>query len=96
MKTPIDIYFDYTIVGDEESNNIAVRLQYRIGGPGGRTALIHTRVKVFDGEALSVDKLSRMNGFWYEVTKPLEQFEGEHQITVTTILDLTNKHLSSS
>ena len=78
-----DLYFDYTIVGDEESNNVTVRLQYRLGGAGGKTWLIPSPGKVeLDGELMASDS-SKLNGFWYEVNKPLDEFEGQHEIVFT-------------
>ena len=78
-----DIYFDYTIVGDEEGNNATVKLQYRLGAAGGKAWLIPKPGKVeFDGETMNADS-SRMNGFWYEVNKPLNEFEGQHEIVLT-------------
>ncbi len=80
---PEDIYFDYNVIGDEESNNITVKLQYRIGGPDGRTRFIPDGGKVeFDGEEVKADS-SKMNGIWYEVIKPLNAFGGEHVIVFT-------------
>lgn len=80
---PDVVYFDYNIIGDEESNNITVKLQYRIGGPDGRTRFIPDGGKVeFDGEMVEADS-SKMNGIWYEVIKPLNDFDGKHVIVFT-------------
>jgi len=75
-----DFYFDYTIVGDEDNNEVTVKLQYRSGG---RTWLIPQPGKVeLDGEVMVADS-SRRNGYWYEANKPLDEFEGRHQIVFT-------------
>ena len=80
---PDAIYFDYNIVGDEENNIITVKLQYRIGGPNGWTWLIPSQGKVeIDGELIEADS-SKRNGIWYEVSKPLGEFEGQHTIVFT-------------
>ena len=61
------IYFDYRVWGDEENDNVTVRLQYLIGGENGNTIVLEDPGKVeFDGEILQADS-SRMNGFYYEV-----------------------------
>src|SRR4030095_13022620 len=75
-----DFYFDYTIVGDEENNEVTIKLQFRSRG---RTWLIPQPGKVeLDGEVMMADS-SRRNGFWYETNKPLDEFEGQHQIVFT-------------
>src|SRR5688572_19026780 len=82
-EDPDAVYFDYTINGDEESNHITVKLQFRIGGPDGRTRFIPEGGKVeFDGEEVKADS-SKRNGIWYEVIKPLNDFDGTHVIVVT-------------
>jgi len=75
-----NFYFDYTVVGDEENNDVTVKLQYRSNG---RSWLIPNPGKVeLDGEVMAADS-SRRNGYWYEVNKPLDEFEGQHQIVFT-------------
>jgi hypothetical protein len=75
-----DFYFDYTVVGDEENNEVTIKLQYRSDG---RTWLIPHPGKVeLDGEVMVADS-SRRNGYWYEINKPLDEFEGQHQIVFT-------------
>ncbi|MEP7372404.1 MAG: hypothetical protein ABI675_03375 [Chitinophagaceae bacterium] len=83
--SPDAVYFDYNVWGDEESGNVTAKLQYRFGGPNGTTLVLEGSAKVeFDGELLAVDS-SRMNGAWYEVNKPVKDFEGRHIITYTGI-----------
>jgi len=83
VKNNGDFYFDYAILGDEENNEVTVKLQYRTGGSGGRTWLIPQPGKVeLDGEIIAADS-SRRNGYWYEANRPLDEFEGEHQIVFT-------------
>ena len=82
---PDAIYFDYNIWGDEEGGNVTVKLQYRFGGPNGTTLVLEEPAKVeFDGKLLEVDS-SRMNGAWYEISKPVKDFDGRHWITYTDI-----------
>ena len=83
--SPAAIYFDYNIWGDEEAGNVTVKLQYRFGGPNGTTLVLEDPSKVeFDGKLLQVDS-SRMNGAWYEINKPVKDFDGRHLITYTDI-----------
>jgi len=91
-----DFYFDYTIIGDEENNEVTIKLQYRSGG---RTWLIPQPGKVeLDGELMVADS-SRRNGYWYEANKPLDEFDGQHQIVFTnngkTFKDVFDFHLMS-
>jgi len=80
---PDAIYFDYKIVGDEQSNNITVKLQYRMGGPDGRGWSVPDGGLVkLDGEVMEADS-SKMSGVWYEVIKPIDEFEGQHEIVFT-------------
>lgn len=81
--SPDAVYFDYTIWGDEESGNVTAKFQYRFGGPNGTTLVLEDPAKVeFDGELLPVDS-SRMNGAWYEVNKPVKNFNGRHLVVYT-------------
>ena len=85
---PGSIYFDYQVWGDEGSNEVTIKLQYRYRNAEGITILPeHTGKVEFDGRVLEADT-SRMNGFYYEAILPLENFGGEHSIVFT---DLTNK-----
>jgi hypothetical protein len=81
--SPDAIYFDYNIWGDEESGNVTAKFQYRLGGPNGTTLVLEEPAKVeFDGQLLPVDS-SRMNGAWYEINKPVKDFDGRHLIIYT-------------
>ena len=85
---PESIYFDYKVWGDEESNEVIVKLQYRYSDAEGITIMPeHTGKVEFDGVVLEADS-SRMNGFYYEAMFPLENFSGKHNIVFT---DLNNK-----
>ena len=85
---PGSIYFDYQVWGDEGSNEVTIKLQYRYRNAEGITILPeHTGKVEFDGKVLEADT-SRMNGFYYESILPLENFGGKHSIVFT---DLTNK-----
>jgi hypothetical protein len=80
---PEAIFFDYRVWGDEESNEITVRLQYFAGFEGGKTISWAAPGQVeFDGEVLAADS-SKMNGFYYETRIRLENFTGKHRIVFT-------------
>ena len=62
---------------------ITVRLQYRFAGPSGTTLLLENPSKAeLDGIAIQADS-SKMNGAYYEVTKPVKDFTGQHSIVFT-------------
>jgi len=80
---PDDIYFDYRVWGNEENSDITVRLQYFLENGDENTVLLQHPSKVeFDGEVLPADS-SKMNGYYYEATIPLENFDGKHYIVFT-------------
>lgn len=77
------IYFDYYLTGEEDMENITLRLQYRFAGPNGTTLLLTAPSQVtLDGVTLTADS-SKMNGVYYEVMKPKNTFAGEHTIVFT-------------
>lgn len=77
------LYFDYRIWGEEESLDMTVKLQYRIGGAGGQTYMFEAPGKVeFDSTELTPDS-SRMNGYHYETRVPIEALMGKHSIAYT-------------
>lgn len=77
------IYFDYKIWGDEESGDITIKLQYRSGGAEGKAIGLKEPGNVeFDGEMLRKDS-SRMNGVYYELSRPSKDFAGKHRIVYT-------------
>jgi hypothetical protein len=77
------IYFDYHLTGEEDTENVTLRLQYRFAGPNGTTLLLNEPSQVtLDGVVLKADS-SKMNGVYYEVMKPKDAFTGEHTITFT-------------
>ncbi len=82
---PESIYFDYRVWGDEDAGYITVRLQYRFAGPNGTTLLLENPSKAeLDGVAIKADS-SKMNGAYYEVTKPVKDLVGQHTIVFTDL-----------
>jgi hypothetical protein len=80
---PESIYFDYKVWGDEESDEMVVKLQYRFAGPNGTTLLLENPSRVeLDGVVIKADS-SKMNGAYYEVSKPVKGAAGKHSIVFT-------------
>lgn len=85
---PESIYFDYKIWGDEDAGYITARLQYRFAGRNGSTLILEEPSKAeLDGEILKADS-SKMNGVYYEISRPVQEFAGRHTIVFT---DKNNK-----
>lgn len=79
-----ELYLDYRATGDEESGNVVVRLQYRLGGPEGDAVLPASPARVqWDGQVIRPDS-SKLNGPYYEKIIPLNNFS-RHQVIFTSI-----------
>jgi len=79
--SPDLLYFDYRVTGEEDAGYITVRLQYRFLDAGGPALLIRGKVEL-DGTSLKADS-SKMNGAYFEMTKPVKEFTGHHSIIFT-------------
>jgi len=79
--SPDLLYFDYRVTGDEDAGYITVRLQYRLVDAGGPALLTRGKVEL-DGTTLKADS-SKMNGAYFEMTKPVKEFTGHHNIVFT-------------
>jgi hypothetical protein len=78
---PDAIFFDYSIIAEEDGQDVTVNLQYRMGGKNGTTLVLDEPSKVLlDGEQLKVDS-AKLNGAYYEVQKPIASFAGKHTIS---------------
>lgn len=74
------LYMDYQATGEEGRDEVTVRLQFRYGGPEGKSMLLDSAASVsFDGQQLKADS-SKMGGTYYEVRYLAQGFEGLHQI----------------
>jgi hypothetical protein len=79
------IYLDYLAWGDEESNTVTLKMQYRAGGRNQKAIELKEPARVeFDGQVISPDS-SRFNGPYYEVIRPATEFAGPHRIVFTAI-----------
>jgi len=82
---PDAVFFDYTVLADEDGQNVTVNLQYRMGGENGTTLVLDEPSKVLlDGEQLKVDS-AKVTGAFYEAQKPLASFAGKHTISFTDL-----------
>ncbi|MFC0772332.1 hypothetical protein [Terrimonas alba] len=87
VANPKSLYFDYKIWGDEESGMITLNLQYRLGGIEGMpVSLVPPANVTLDGYRMEPDS-SKMNGVYYEVNIPVQDFAGPHEIVCTDIED---------
>src|SRR5689334_4080662 len=80
-----EVFFDYKINGDDESGEVTAVLQFRYGGRDGETLVLNEPSNVqLDGEQLVADS-AEQSGAFYEIRKPVTEFEGEHVITFTDL-----------
>jgi hypothetical protein len=76
------LYFDYRVWGDEETGDMTVKLQYRVG-PNGTSLILREPGKVeLDGAAMRLDS-SKRSGAYYEFTQSVSEFTGHHTIVFT-------------
>jgi hypothetical protein len=77
---PDAIYLDYMVSGDEQSNRIVTKLQYRLGGRNGDAVRLGEPAGVMmDGSLLSPDSTA-FYGVYYEVISQADSFAGSHSI----------------
>ncbi|WP_276502841.1 hypothetical protein [Terrimonas pollutisoli] len=83
IPNPKSLYFDYKIWGDEESGMITLNLQYRPGSNEGiPVSLVPPANVTLDGYQIEPDS-SKMNGVYYELNIPVQDFAGPHEILYT-------------
>jgi hypothetical protein len=78
-----DLYFDFTISGEEGTEQANCVFQFKHGGDGGKAVNIEPCTVELDGQSLETDS-AKFSGFYYEVQKPLESFAGKHTIVFKT------------
>ena len=82
---PDAVFFDYEVSSDNDSSDVTVNLQYRMGGENGTTLVLNEPSKVLlDGEQLEADS-AKVTGAFYEIQKPLSSFAGKHTISFTDL-----------
>lgn len=77
------IFCDYKISAEEGYDKLTflARFRYRTQNGNGLKLIPPAKVQL-DGETLPADS-SGMNGFFYEIYKPIDGFAGDHSITFT-------------
>lgn len=85
IANPNSLYFDYKLWGDEESNTITLNLQYRLGGNEGVPVSLPPPGNVTLDEYRIEPDSSKMNGVYYEVNIPVQDFAGPHEIVYTDV-----------
>lgn len=78
-----EIFCDYKISAEEGYDKLTflARFRYRTKNGDGLKLMAPAKVQL-DGEDLPVDS-SGMNGYFYEIYKPIDGFNGDHSITFT-------------
>lgn len=78
-----EIFCDYKISAEEGYDKLTflARFRYRTKNGDGLKLIPPAKVQL-DGEALPADS-SGMNGYFYEMYKPIDGFTGDHSITFT-------------
>lgn len=77
---PDAIYFDYMVSGDEESNRVVTKLQYRLGGRNGDAVRLgQPAAASMDGNHIFPDSTA-FYGVYYEVISQADSFAGRHTI----------------
>lgn len=80
-KTPSGgVYADYQVWAEEGADEVTIRLQYRRENEEGDAFAVENPGKVLlDDEELAPDS-TRFMGVYYETSKPIEDFTGEHTV----------------
>jgi hypothetical protein len=82
---PDAVFFDYEVSSDNDSSDVTVNLQYRMGGENGTTLVLNEPSKVLlDSEQLKADS-AKVTGAFYEIQKSLSSFAGKHIISFTDL-----------
>jgi hypothetical protein len=85
------VFFEYRIWGEEGKENVTCLMQFRMHGPNGTTFLLKEPANVkLDGEIVKADS-AKLSGAYYEIIKPVNEFEGEHSIVFTDAEKQTHK-----
>jgi len=77
------LYFDYSITGEENNDNVTCVFQYKYGGEEGKAVNIEPAEMVLDADRIKTDS-AKLTGFFYEIQKPVDSFQGKHTIVFKT------------
>lgn len=76
------LFFEYTISGDENLEAVTCMLQYKTYDAEGKAVNVAPATVALDGEEIVPDSTKR-SGFYYEIQKPVDSFSGKHSIVFT-------------
>lgn len=80
---PGSVFFEYRIWGEEGKEDVTCLMQFRMHGPNGTTLLLEEPANVkLDGELVKADS-AKLSGAYYEIIKPVSEFEGKHSLVFT-------------
>ncbi len=80
---PDSIYFDYKISGEEGLEDVTIHIQFRAGGPNGKTIVLTPPSSVnLDGQPFHLDS-TEFTGAYYEIQKRKDSIIGKHSIVFT-------------
>jgi hypothetical protein len=77
------LYFDYTVTGGEDNENVTCVFQYKYGDEEGKAVNVEPAKTELAGQALEADS-AKLSGFFYEVQKPIDSFADKHIIVFKT------------
>ena len=76
------LYYDYQLWGEEESGTATIRLQYKQGSEEGPAVPLPEQHRVLLDTTPFQPDSTKFLGTYYELTKPLEYFNGTHTVTL--------------
>lgn len=79
---PEEIYFEYTVTGEEGNDSISVVMKFKEYDRYGQAVSIEPGGVVFDGSPVAVDSTT-MTGPYYAMNRHIRDFAGKHTIQVT-------------
>jgi len=87
-RKPVDpdaVFFDYKIRGEEKDSTVTVYIQYKIGGPNGRSFVLDDPAQVRLDDEIIPTASAKLTGAYYEIQKPSGSFAGKHTISFTDL-----------
>lgn len=73
------LFFEYTITGDENLANVTCFFQYKTYDAEGEAVNIEPARVELDGQEIKSDS-TKLSGTYYEIQKPVDSFAGKHTI----------------
>jgi len=82
------LFIHCSITGEEHSEVVVIRVQYKKGGPNGRPAMTNSTAGVLLDEVALEKDSAGYSGAYYEISRPAANFEGSHTLD---FIDSTGK-----